>query len=375
MARTTKPTKKPRAKTTARLNVAAKAKPAPKRGPAAEAGGVVLVTGGSGFIASWCIVELLKRGYVVRTTVRNLAKAEAARAAIARQVDPGNRLSFHAADLMADAGWDEAAAGCDYVLHVASPLGVAEPKDPDELIVPAREGARRAVRAAIKAGAKRVVLTSSVAAASKGEDGRDWLADEESWTNLDDPRVGAYARSKTIAERAAWELIAAEGGKTTLAVVNPTLVLGPVLSGDYSESVQVVERLVSGRVPGVPRLGFNIVDVRDLADLHIRAMTDPGAAGQRFIGAGSWAWMGDLAGLLRDELGPDGAKVPTRKVPDLVVRLVGLFDKDLGSVTPNLGRKHDFTSAKAQNRLGWTPRPTDETVVDCARSLVAEGLA
>jgi nucleoside-diphosphate-sugar epimerase len=338
--------------------------------------GVVLVTGGSGYIGGWCAASLLQQGYAVRTTVRNLSREAEARARIAKVTDPGNRLSFFAADLMSDAGWDEAAAGCQYVLHVASPLGVAEPKDPDELITPAREGAKRAVRAAIKAGAERVVLTSSVAATSKGEDVGDWLADESDWTDPSGRHVSAYAKSKTLAERAAWEVIQAEGGgKTTMATVNPTLVLGPVLSGDYSESVQVVERLLSGRVPGVPRLGFNIVDVRDVADLHIRAMTAPQAAGQRFIAAGSFAWMGDIADILRAKLAKaEAAKVPTRRVPDFVVRLVGLLDRDLGSVTPGLGRKHDFTSAKAQNLLGWRPRATEETVLDCARSLIAEGL-
>jgi nucleoside-diphosphate-sugar epimerase len=338
--------------------------------------GTVLVTGGSGYIGGWCVIRALQQGYVVRTTVRNLAREAEVRERIAKVVDPGNRLSFHAADLMADAGWDDAAAGCDYVLHVASPLGVSEPKDPDELIVPAREGAKRAVHAAIKAGAKRVVLTSSVAATSKSESAGDWLADESTWTDPDAKGVSAYAKSKTLAERAAWEVIQAEGdGKTSMAVVNPTLVIGPVLGGDYSESVQVVERLLSGRVPGVPRLGFNIVDVRDLADLHLKAMTAPEAAGQRFIGAGSYAWMGDIADMMKANLDPAAAKkIPARKVPDIVVRVVGLFDKDLGSVAPNLGRKHDFSAAKAQNVLGWRSRPTEETIMDCAKSLIAEGL-
>jgi nucleoside-diphosphate-sugar epimerase len=336
-------------------------------------GGTVLVTGGSGFIGGWCVIGLLQQGYNVRTTVRDLAREATVRANLAKVVDPGNRLSFYAANLTADDGWDAAIDGCDFLLHVASPLGVAEPKDANELIVPARDGARRAVGAAIKAGVKRVVMTSSVAATAKGGPG-DNVSDETNWTDLNEPGTSAYTKSKTIAERAAWDLIAETGGSTTLAVVNPALVLGPVLSGDYSESVQVVERLMSGRVPGLPRLGFNIVDARDVADLHIRAMTAPEAAGQRFIAAGQYAWMADLAALLKARLGAEAAKVPTRKVPDFVLRIAGLFDKDLASVTGGLGRKHDFTSAKAQDLLGWRPRPMEDTVLDCAKSLVANGL-
>lgn len=335
--------------------------------------GTVLVTGGSGYIGGWCVIGLLQQGYVVRATVRDLKREAEVRAALAKVVDPGNRLSFHAANLTADAGWDEAVEGCDYVLHVASPLGVAEPKDPNELIVPARDGAKRAISAAIKAGVKRVVMTSSVAATSRRVGTGDSVSDETVWTDLADTRLSAYARSKTIAEQAAWDLIKQQGGSTTLATVNPALVLGPVLSRDFSELVQVVERLLSGRVPGLPRLGFNIVDARDVADLHIRAMTAPEAAGQRFIAAGNFAWMADLATLLRARLGDEAAKAPTRKVPDFVIRLAGLFDKDLGSVTSGLGRKHDFTSAKAQSSLGWKPRATEETVLDCARSLIATG--
>jgi dihydroflavonol-4-reductase len=337
--------------------------------------GTVLVTGGSGFIGGWCVIGLLQQGYVVRTTVRDLSREAGVRAALGTVVDPGNRLSFHAANLTADDGWDEAVAGCDYVLHVASPLGVAEPKDPNELIVPAREGAKRAINAAIKAGVKRVVLTSSVAATSKGPGLGDWVSDETVWTDLEDRRVSAYARSKTLAERAAWDLIHASASETTLATVNPALVLGPVLDGDFSGSAQAVERLMTGRVPGLPRLGFNVVDVRDVADLHIRAMTDPKAAGERFVAAGHYAWMSEIAELLRANLGEAAAKVPTRKVPDFVLRVVGLFDKELASVTPSLGHKHDNSSAKAQRLLGWRPRPLEETVLDTARSLIGAGAA
>ncbi len=336
-------------------------------------GETVLVTGGSGYIGGWCVASLLQRGYVVRTTVRDLSKEAAVRAALGKVTDPGNRLSFYAANLTADAGWDAAAEGCDYVLHVASPLGVSDPKDPNDLIVPAREGARRAVGAAIKAGVKRVVLTSSVAATSKGTLACDWTSDETVWTDPKDPKVSVYAQSKTLAERAAWDLIHGSATDTTLATVNPALVLGPVTSHDFSESVQVVERLLSGRAPGIPRLGFNVVDVRDVADLHIRAMTDPHAAGERFIAAANYAWMWDIAELLRANLGAAAAKVPTRKVPDFVIRLAGLFDKDLGSVTPSLGHKHDYASEKAQRMLGWKPRPLQETILDCASSLIGIG--
>jgi dihydroflavonol-4-reductase len=336
-------------------------------------GETVLVTGGSGYIGGWCVASLLQRGYVVRTTVRDLAKEAAVRASLGKIVDPGNRLSFYAANLTSDDGWDAAVEGCDYVLHVASPLGVSDPKDPNELIVPAREGAKRAIAAAIKAKVKRVVMTSSVAATNRGSLSADWTADETVWTDPASPKLSVYAQSKTLAERAAWELIHSSSGHTTLATVNPALVLGPVTSDDFSESVQVVERLLSGRVPGLPRLGFNVVDVRDVADLHIRAMTDDKAAGERFIAAGNFAWMTDIAGMLRAELGGAAAKVPTRKMPDFVIRLAGLFDKDLGSVTPGLGHRHDFSHDKAERILGWKPRPLQETIMDCANSLIATG--
>jgi len=239
--------------------------------------------------------------------------------------------------------------------------------------VPAREGAKRAVAAAIKAGVKRVVLTSSVAATRSSSDAPESVADETQWTDLKKSGVTAYIQSKTIAERAAWDLIASSGSKTELATVNPTLVLAPVLSNDFSDSVQVIQRLLTGKVPGLPRLGFNVVDARDIADLHVLAMTHPKAAGQRFIGAGKYAWFSDMADILRARLGEAAAKVPTRRVPDFVVRLSALFDRQLAGVTYNLGKKRDYSSAKAQSLLGWKPRAMEDTIIDCAKSLIAAG--
>ena len=328
----------------------------------------VLVTGGSGYIGGWCVVELLRRGYIVRTTVRSLAREPAVRAAIAGEVDPGDRLSFYAAELTDDAGWDEAVQGCDYVLHVASPLGTNLPDDPQELIMPAREGALRALRAAAKAGVRRVVLTSSVAAA--GGAGTDIVTDETYWT--DPAGRDAYRQSKTFAEQAAWDF--AKAHELELATVLPSMVIGPVLTGENMGSVQVIWRLLAGKVPGIPRLGFTLVDVRDVVDLHLRAMTMPEARGERFIAANQFLWMEEIARILREGLGARAGKVPTRRLPDFVLRLMSVFDRALRYVTPNLGRSNSFSSAKAQRVLGWTPRPVAESIVDCAESLIAKGV-
>ncbi|MBO7744533.1 aldehyde reductase [Paenibacillus sp. MWE-103] len=334
----------------------------------------VLVTGGTGFVAGWCIAGLLKRGYAVRATLRSPAKADAVRQAVAEQADPGGRLSFVAADLTADAGWDEAAVGCDYVLHVASPLGYDHPKDPGALIVPARDGTLRVLRAAVKAGVRRVVMTSSCAAVTPSVYRRGDVVDETLWSDPNDPKLDPYRKSKTIAEQAAWRYMREHGGATTLATVLPGAVFGPLLGADGQGSVQVINRLLQGKVPAAPRLGFEIVDVRDLADLHLRAMTADAAAGERFIAVGEFQWMADVARELREGLGQAARGVPTRTMPDALVRFLAVFDPSLRALTPMLGRKYQRTSAKARRVLGWQPRPARETVLDCAKSLIANGL-
>jgi nucleoside-diphosphate-sugar epimerase len=331
----------------------------------------VLVTGGSGYLGSWCVIELLRRGYTVRATVRDLAREPELRAAIGSEVDPGDRLTVLQADLLADEGWAAAADGCDYVLHVASPFPPTQPKDPDELIVPARDGTLRVLRASLDAGARRIVVTSSVAAivgGTKAISGRP-LA-EGDWSDPDNPKLSAYARSKTIAERAAWDFMAERGATEKLATVNPGAIVGPVLSEDRSYSLQAIERLLGG-MPGVPRIGFSFVDVRDVADLEIRAMTDPAAGGQRFVAIERFMWLSEVAAVLRERLGEDATKVPTRGVPNLVVRAMAIFDPGVRSLLGQLGKRTKLSSEQAKSRLGWSPRPLEDTIADCGRSLLA----
>jgi len=332
----------------------------------------VLVSGGSGFLGGWCVVELLGRGYEVRTTVRDLAREQEVREAVGSQVDAGERLSVLAADLTSDDGWAEAAAGCDYVLHVASPFPPVQPKDPDELIVPAREGTLRVLEAALGAGAKRVVVTSSVAAIAGGARGPGPLT-EENWTDLDFPGLSPYVRSKTIAERAAWALVEERGERERLTTINPGAILGPLLSRDASFSLQVVERLLKG-TPGAPRIGFSFVDVRDVAKLQVDAMLSPEAGGERFIAVAEFLWMAEVAAVLRRELGEDARKVPTRKVPDLLVRAMGLFDPSVRTITNQLGKKLAYSNEKAKATLGFAFRPVPESIADTGRRMVELGV-
>lgn len=289
-------------------------------------------------------------------------------------VDPGDRLTVVPADLSRDDGWAEAVAGCDYVLHIASPFPPEQPKDPDELIVPARDGALRVLKASLDAGVKRIVMTSSVAAVRHGRPASaDEPYDEADWTDGADTNRTPYVRSKTIAERAVWDHVRAAGAEDRLATVNPGAIVGPVLSDDRSYSLQVIERLLTG-IPAMPRLGFTFVDVRDVADLHLRAMTDPAAGGERFLATDRFLWMKDVAAILRDRLGTDAAKVPTRVAPNLMVRAMALFDPGIRSVVGDLGKSSAYSSQKARSMLGWSPRPIEDSIEDSARSLIEHGV-
>jgi nucleoside-diphosphate-sugar epimerase len=331
----------------------------------------VLVTGGSGFIGSHCILQLLAAGHQVRTTVRNLKRESDVRALLK---EPGDRLAFFAADLEADAGWAQAVAGSDYVLHVASPFPATVPKHEDELIVPARDGALRVLRAARDAQVKRVVLTSSFAAIGYGHKPQAKPFDETDWTDPNGPGVTAYVKSKTLAERAAWDFIAREGG-LELSVVNPVGVFGPVLGPDYATSILLVQRMMDGAVPGCPRLTFGAVDVRDVADLHIRAMTDPAAKGERFLAvAGDFLSLLAIAKLLKARMGAAAKRVPTRELPNWLVHVAALLDPAVRQILPELGTTKNATNAKAKRMLGWAPRSNEEAIVATAESLVQLGL-
>ena len=334
----------------------------------------VLVTGGSGFVGVHTVLALLDAGHTVRTTVRDLAREPEVRAMLKRGgVEPHDRLSFVAADLTRDEGWAEAVRGCDYVHHVASPFPVTAPAHEDELIIPAREGALRVLRAAREAGVQRVVLTSSFAAIGYGHDDPPERYDETCWSDPGGP-MSAYAKSKTLAERAAWDLVNGEGKGLELAVVNPVGIFGPALGPELSTSLVLVKRMIDG-MPGCPRLYFGVVDVRDVADLHVRAMVHPDAAGERFLAiSGDCLSVQQMATALKSHLGSRGKQIRTRQLPDLLVRAAALFDPRLRSMVPGLGQVKQATSAKAQRLLGWSPIPPEEALAATVDSLFDLGL-
>jgi nucleoside-diphosphate-sugar epimerase len=340
---------------------------------------LVLVTGGSGFIGAHTILQLLEKGYRVRTTVRSLDKEPHVRAMLkeggAALSGAGDDLSFAAADLMSDDGWVAAVEGCEYVLHIASPFPLAVPKDENEIIRPAREGALRVLKASRDAGVKRVVLTSSFAAVGYGHDTAGRTFTEADWSDPDGKDISAYAKSKTLAERAAWEFVNGDGGGLELATVNPVGVFGPVLGADFSTSIELVKRLMDGALPGCPRLAFGAVDVRDVADLHIRAMTAPEASGERFLAvSGDFMLIKEIAEVLRSRMGDAARRVPTRTLPDFVLKLVALFDGSVKQLVPELGKFKNATGEKATRVLGWNPIPREDAIVATAESLVRFGL-
>ena len=343
--------------------------------PEDHANTTVLVTGASGFIGLHCVLQLLQEGYRVRGTVRSQGRADEVREAMEGNVDVGDRLEIVEADLTRDEGWADAVHGCSYVLHVASPFPNRAPEHEDELIKPAKEGTLRVLRAAANAGVKRVVITSSLAAVAGGhplDDARVFT--EEDWSIIE--RCPPYPKSKTLAERAAWDFVAGLGGDAPmeLCVINPGAVLGPVLNRHYSTSGEVVRKLMAKELPGTAKIGFSWVDVRDVASAHIAAMTTPGAAGQRFCCAIEFSWIDEVADILAKRFGPEGWKVPTRKLPNFMVRIVALFDPTVKTVVSDLGKVRHVSSDRIRSVLNWQPHSLEEMTVAMGETMIEQGI-
>lgn len=324
----------------------------------------VLLTGISGYIGQHCAAQLLEQGYDVAGTVRSRAKADAARSAISA-VAQVERLSFAEADLLSDEGWDAAMEGCTSVLHVASPFVLAEPKDEDELIRPAVEGTRRVVGAAQRAGVRRMVLTSSTFAMISGKPSGRYGPD--SWSDVS-AKIGAYAKSKTLAERAAWDAV--PRGDMELVVVNPGAVFGPSLGAEVDgQSVALMKDMIGGKMPMIPDIAMGMVDVRDVATLHVAAMTIEAAAGRRFIAATAEpVSMAYFADVLRDA---GYAKVPSRKAPNVALRLMSLFDRQARGMLPSLGKKLAFDNQATFDILDWEPTPIEVSIREMAASIAS----
>ncbi|WP_338867834.1 aldehyde reductase [Spirosoma sp. SC4-14] len=335
----------------------------------------VLVTGGSGFVGIHCILQLLQQGYSVKTTVRSLNRKNTV---LTRLENGGltdfSQLGFIEADLTEDANWDHAVAGCDFVLHVASPIGLSIPKDENDMIRPAVDGTRRVLRAARDAGVKRVVMTSNFGAVGYSHTDTTQVITEESWTNPNEPGLSAYNKSKVLAERAAWDFLKTEGGKLELTVINPVGIFGPSLGPELSSGFELLKQILDGSMKRVPNMTLGLVDVRDVADLHIRAMTSPAGNGQRFLAiAGETMTLPDIAQLMKDRLGNTLNHISTKRIPDWVVRLAALVNPTARALVPMLSRYRTASNEKARTLLGWKPRSNEEALLAAANSLIQFG--
>jgi dihydroflavonol-4-reductase len=333
----------------------------------------ILVTGASGFVAQHTIIQLLQQGYKVRATLRTLSREAEVRETIAKHVDINDKLEIVGADLILDTGWDKAVQGCESVLHVASPFPLFQPNHEDELIIPAVQGTQRVLRAAHSANIKRVVIVSSVAAVSAGHNGENRIFDENDWSIVEN-NIGAYSKSKTLAERAAWAFIngAENTNKMELAAINPPLILGPILNKDFPTSAEFIRTFMLGQVPGVARLKMGVVDVRDVASALILAMTTAEAAGNRFTVPTATLWVKEIVDILHKKYA-ERYKIPTIQFPVFLVRILALFDKKIALVAPDLNWDYEFSNEKSKRLLKWSPRSAEESILSMAESLIEQG--
>ena len=328
----------------------------------------ILVTGASGFIGCHCVLDLLNHGYRVRGSVRDPGRTGALEKTLSANGADTSQLDWVAASLTEPDGWSAAVDGCDAIFHVASPVPTIQPKNPDDVIEPARQGTLNVLQAAAAQGIERVVLTSSVAAILGGlSENRVYTG--EDWSDPNDPSMIPYATSKTVAERCAWDFCQSKG--ISLSTIHPALVLGPTLETDYGSSLEALVKLLRREVPLLPRFGFNIIDVRDVASLHRIALEHPDAIGQRLIAANGFVWFREIAALLTNAY-PD-RKVPLREMPNWLTRFVSVFIRELGTILKDLDVAAQLDNSPAK-KLGWQPRTPREAILSGAKRLIDLGI-
>ncbi len=333
----------------------------------------LLVTGASGFIATHCVIEFLNHGYKVKGTLRDLSRAKQIYKIVNQHTNNTDRLEFVKAELTDPNCWEKALQGCYGAVHIASPVPVIQPKNKEEVIRPAREGTLNLLRAAKKWGVSRVVMTSSVSAVwGKGAAGSR-IYSESDWTDINDADQSPYSLSKTLAEKAAWEFTKEKGGPE-LVVINPSYVLGPALESDYGSSLTILLKLLRGKFPMVPKLGFEIVDVRDVAILHRLALESPEAVGRRFLCSAGFRWMKEIALILREYFPDYHKKISVMDMPNFLLKIYSLFDGSVKRFLPDLEIKKEIDTTLARTLLGWKPRPPEEAIESGARSLIELGV-
>jgi dihydroflavonol-4-reductase len=339
--------------------------------------GLIVVTGASGFIAKHIVLQLLDEGHAVRATVRSNARADELRTAMTEHVrdtsDLDRRLSFALLDLERDEGWDAALTGANALIHTASPFPLVQPKDENAIIRPAVDGTFRALRAAKRLGVSRVVLTSSGLAVLLARPNGKAPLDERDWSSPDDPRATPYVKSKILAERAAWRFVEQEAPELKLSVINPGFVIGAPLDRSFGTSLRVIQRILEAKDPMLPNFGFPVVDVRDVARMHVAALERTDAVGKRFLGGDEFLWFPQMAQILKSAF-PDRSIV-TRRAPNFVIRMLSLVDAEVRTIVPNLDQRADVTAERARRELGVTFRPAADAVVSAGQFLIENKLA